>query len=573
MSEEPAYLISTTLGTCMLPASSSAFLQIDGKTVRKKPLRDVKEGDTVLFHAKCIDTTLEQIEPALEQSTRYTTARDALHVVSSGKRITKLRYDLITALAPECKLSVETLEDKLFQRNADFTDEEYKSLASTLREKIHHSTDEKDTYNIETIKNWLRGETIAPEEWTVFDQLETAFEHFRAWNKPPDEGGLKEHYKLYITVRKGVQRYLATKGASQKTTKERKTTNGPHISLDQEIQLVINMFVDDVTEEYKAARITSIRKISGKEEDKTVQLTQPQRTMSPPGIVTTLDTTQTIECLSLSDIELDRHILELTWTGILTTFVNKKRRSDDLRVLLDTAKADERNLLRTEILSSYILLTDDPTLKRCWPTTYFSQTTYQRYSPIANHVYALLTTNKVDSPFNLPCGTAIHTARTLGRLYRNQPPELRRAQRVSPEEIELERKNSDRSITDKERKRFRELRIERGNNERILKVNYDLDINKDPRWFIEELSRAYPNEPYSALIQQPEFIRTVVEKHLSIARPNDRPFICRGDVRRTLTRYNLCSIEQFIPSAEFIYNDMKTEKTCNIVSSGSQPES
>ncbi len=561
MSEEPTYLISTTLGDCRLPASSSAFLQIDGKTVRKKQVRDVQEGDTVLFHAKCIDTTLEQIEPALEQSARYTAARDALHVVSSGKRITRLRHDLITALAPECKLSRDKLEDKLFQRGADFTDEEYKSLASTLREKIHHSTDETDTYNIETLKNWLRGETVAPEEWTVFDQLETAFEHFQTWNKPSEQVGeeLKDHYRLYMTVRKGVQHYLATKGASRKTTKENKNTNGTHLSLDQEIQLVINMFVNDVTKEYKAARITSIKKISATEDDKKGQSTRPQKTF-PPGIVTTLDTTQMIECLSLSDLELDRHILELAWTELLTRFINKTRKSDDLRVLLETAKATDRNLLRAEVLSSYVLKTDDPTLKRCWPEKYFSKTTYDRYQSIANYVYTFLTTNKLDPALNLPCGIAIHTARTLGRLYRNQPPELRRAQRMNPEEIELERKDHGRSLTDKERKRRRELGIERQELTRKLFTDHGFDINKDSRWFIEELSRAYSSVPYLSLIQQPEFIRTVVVKHLTNVQPNDRPFICRGDVRKTLTRYNLCPIQQFIPSAEFIYGDTKAIK-------------
>ena len=85
------YLIQTTLGNSILPASTKALVHLADGSLFNKCIDDLVVGEQVAFAKEGIDKELKDIEPFLIQSPRYKDAIEALYL-PDGR--TRLQVDL-----------------------------------------------------------------------------------------------------------------------------------------------------------------------------------------------------------------------------------------------------------------------------------------------------------------------------------------------------------------------------------------------------------------------------------------------------------------------------------------------
>jgi len=102
------YVIQTTLGKARVDSDRNVFAHLNGHLFIKKDIADLNIGELVLYSKEHIDTTLEDVEPHLERSSRYADALNNLHQRNDeGIYVPNLRVSLIRGLSEngDCDLA------------------------------------------------------------------------------------------------------------------------------------------------------------------------------------------------------------------------------------------------------------------------------------------------------------------------------------------------------------------------------------------------------------------------------------------------------------------------------------
>ena len=262
-------LVSTTLGNSILDLESKVYTLVNDKTYLSKYSADLNVGDLVLFENEYIQKAIEEIEPYLIQSPRYKFAKDMLHEINSeGEYIPKLRTWAIRGLAQNNIIqSNEDLETKILkEEDNDFSSKEHNLMKEEVFGIINPNYEEgnPDTINrtAESVKTWIQGKVVAirKKDWHLYKLLEEINPNFKEFN-PDDHNREGYHFNstLYDTVRQGIMRYLAkVKG---KPSESKNNTSTYHLSLAPEIQLVMDEFVNEVSQEFSNARVLSLESL------------------------------------------------------------------------------------------------------------------------------------------------------------------------------------------------------------------------------------------------------------------------------------------------------------------------
>jgi hypothetical protein len=299
--------VSTTGGNCILDSENKVYVNLGQKSVRKKA-RDINVGDMLLFKKKYITTTLEEVEPHLTKSPRYSLAKEALHEVNTaGQYIPRLRTMTIRGIYTG--RVDDSLENKIMKNDGEFTSSEYNSMNNILISTIeNHSMDPLKS----GFKTWLEGETVAPrdENWRYFRALEDINQGFREWNSNDrSQNSIYFKYKLYTTVRRGIMNYLAQcKGRGKGPNVQEREDSPFNLKLTPEIKATLDFFIKEVNEEYTFVRVTNIdhlhkrRPVNGPKDENDEKLFK--------GIITEKPDNLDIEEMDL--FKLVRHYNDLT---------------------------------------------------------------------------------------------------------------------------------------------------------------------------------------------------------------------------------------------------------------------
>ena len=173
------YLVETTLGATLVAAKSTCFSQVEDGVFLAKPAYYLNVGELVLYEKQGIETTLEKVDHLLMESPRYKTAAETVLLKNTDNdTIPRFRYDLIHALVPHISCDVENLERKIAREGIDFAPYEYAAFHQQLKQRLDGVCDDLDLPSraTSTLDSWLRGRTLAPSDWRLFDALATALD-------------------------------------------------------------------------------------------------------------------------------------------------------------------------------------------------------------------------------------------------------------------------------------------------------------------------------------------------------------------------------------------------------------
>jgi len=262
------YLVSTTMGNTFLESGDFVWVRVNPHSGPPKYLEkyvgDLNPGEMVVYSKPYTRTTLADVEPFLPKSPRYAFARDILHEQNGeGRYVPKLRTLLIRGMAKNGVVSKNNLEEKiLFEANADFSKTEYDVMNGVVSNAV--TIDGKPQMSYSGIHGWLNGEVLAPRNWNLFAPLSVninpLFNAFKEFDEDPK--GMYFNYRLYVTIRQGVMRFLnQAKGFGGE---EGWNEADSKISLSPEFAIVFHHFLKDMNIDYAAARVTGIKKLEGR---------------------------------------------------------------------------------------------------------------------------------------------------------------------------------------------------------------------------------------------------------------------------------------------------------------------
>ena len=155
----------------------------------KKLARDLQTGDLVVGRRDCINKTIDDVLPVIrEGSMMYRLAEDRLYrspkISDDPERsaVQDLRKPLLSVLLLEglTRDSTEprkTLEDKVYGVDGqDFSPEEYTAFANQVHTVLENGLIARKIspthlVSTDTIKEWLKGDTLAPKHWENLECL------------------------------------------------------------------------------------------------------------------------------------------------------------------------------------------------------------------------------------------------------------------------------------------------------------------------------------------------------------------------------------------------------------------
>lgn len=308
--------IETTVLNSFLGEESDVYVKIGNHFVRKKG-RDLQEGDKIVVKTESIDKKPEEVYTVLDQhSVRYRVAKNSLFENNNQERaIPRLRTLLWRGMADP---KTQNLEAKILLENNDFAQGEYRDVAEVLSDVVSVTRG--------TVRTWLEGEVIAPEDWENFNALSSIGENegneFAAiYNSKDQDLGFHAAYRLYVGLRSTIMSYLA-----KRTGEERDHSQGHagHKNASQkgkftpEIEAVVRMFIDEIDHQYVAARVMKIKTVERGSENGS-EKEQPDPNLSK-GIVTTKPTNGI--ALPMQSIRDIHYVLETAFMDVLNKYMN-----------------------------------------------------------------------------------------------------------------------------------------------------------------------------------------------------------------------------------------------------------
>ncbi|MFH1448575.1 MAG: hypothetical protein ABIG39_06965 [Candidatus Micrarchaeota archaeon] len=270
-----AVSITTTVGTSIVSQTSKLFVSLGGGRYTEMFAKDLRPDTQVLFHKSGIRVNLEEVEPILSKSKRYQATFGYLFERDqSGDTITKpngsplpiLRVKLIKGLAGLGVVEDPLLNDRVLFNQPDFTPQQYQDMVGHVSLTLS-GTDQKLKRSDGAIKAWLTGDTIAPSDFSIFIPLAKINPEFERLADP--DGEFAKNYELYVNVRRGIMAHLAFLNEREGDGSGRESDTRPRsLSLAPEIALVVNHFVEQISDQYVVARVCEVKDVQVTKEQK-----------------------------------------------------------------------------------------------------------------------------------------------------------------------------------------------------------------------------------------------------------------------------------------------------------------
>ena len=466
-------LINTSLGSSVLGLEDRVFSNVDDGFL-EKPASDLNVGESVLYEKNYIDSSLDEIEPFLRMSDRYRSAEQMLHEVNAhGRFIPKLRTKLIRGAAQRGLISEDNLEDKILLNEEDISRESYRILIEEIRSRL-------EAVNLgvadSTIDSWLKGETLSPREWATYPilaEINPEFIEFNSLDRRRCSNFF--NYKLYTTIRQGIMRWLTNpRHGPPREEHEPEDTLG--ISLSQEIQLVFDHFVRNISSEYAAAQVLEIRELYRRAELVRRSRNEPKLRR---GVLTSRNDLTEARKRDVGEIILNKKILEGTFYEVIDhsfkeridDYLNNLNPLEKIKSPTDEILSDERykqilnsplggmvkeiiegeqeknalynhdfikkignRLFASEIINRYVSINGEPQFRNIH-TFYLSRISQVDFEELHLQFMNELSLGNIDSKIGAPLGTTLRLLDLLKRHHRSIPRSILKYQELEEEEI------------------------------------------------------------------------------------------------------------------------------------------
>ncbi len=259
---EKKLLVKTTLGNTILDLESRVDVYLNKDMYLQKQALDLNPNDVVLYKNEYIEAPLKKVDGILDGSPRYLHAKNkVLEKNSENKYIPVLRTELWRGILKGKGAYHESLESIIRKENEeDFTATEYDEATEFIYNLVNKEGLER------RIKNWLRGNIYAPQDWSIFHRLARINPMFKEFDK--DYTGLDGryyNYKLFVTTRRVIMSTLAKrtgrKFKAASIESELESEGRWRLRLGNEIDLVVKTLLGDKETEYSPARILDIEEL------------------------------------------------------------------------------------------------------------------------------------------------------------------------------------------------------------------------------------------------------------------------------------------------------------------------
>lgn len=239
------------------------YAQVSPTHYLRKNIADVNVGDMILYQKPYARTDLEHVAPFLERSPRYARAKELLHEQNSrGSYVPRFRKMLLRGLAQQGVIADQEIDARALYEADDFSGAEYRTMENWLVNLLNeHGIRRSET----GVGNWLRGETLAPSNWRIFNvlaqEINPEFREFEQYSDDPK--GMYFNYRLYVVIRQGIMRYLNDCRGTHEEPSESEPTPAK-ISLSPEYAIVFQHFMNDKDMTHATARVTGIETVKKK---------------------------------------------------------------------------------------------------------------------------------------------------------------------------------------------------------------------------------------------------------------------------------------------------------------------
>lgn len=320
-------LISTTTGNSIVDSNSDVYVHVSGNRFVKKLAEDVNIGDQVLFRKEFVTTTIDDVDPVLDRSLRYRHAKQTMHEENKdGVLIPKQRTFLIRGLAKQGIVGGENLESKILKEAPDFINIQYDAMKEEVFNLINpeYIEGQKETRNrkIEQIDNWLKGKTVAIRDidWHLYKNLHNLNSDFKKFNDSDNsKSSYWSDYKFMNTVKRTIMRYLAKCKPQDDASNNKPNKNKDKKDLSPEIKLVLDHFMQDIDEQYVAARVTNISYFSDKHLESRNK--DKSRSKLSAGVVTNKTGSKNVEEIGMKELYGEYKTLYFYFQDIFYSFV------------------------------------------------------------------------------------------------------------------------------------------------------------------------------------------------------------------------------------------------------------
>ena len=422
-------LITTTGGNSIVDSGSSIFSHLTGNEYLKKAARELNAGELIRFRKEYVQTTLEEVEPVLDKSLRYAVAKKELHEQNSkDELIPLLRKYIIKGIYEKAELpplQEEELDKKILKEGEDFDAKEYSRMIDYLDNFIKDKSDLIITRP--GITNWIKGETIAPQDWEFFRVLENLNPSFKDFDQNARDPNSKAYnYKLYVTTRRVIMHYLDECRAKGKGLPKQTNTNLPEnrLSLAPEISLVVDYFFRDINEQYLDVRVTDIRKIQKKDIEQKLIKTDKKLNR---GVVTD-DSELELQLCGYNEAIFDEDILSKHASTALHLY---KYPLNNTNVPLTNLDRHQILGAMTPIILNYFLGEKSVDKMTQWQTGVLQKMAQERYPDtnimqqierVKDYIIDEILTNKFDDYYRFDRGTTYKLLQTIGKVKNTCPP-------------------------------------------------------------------------------------------------------------------------------------------------------
>jgi len=413
--------ISTTAGNCILDSDNYVQVEINEGEHIKKRLGDVNVGDMVLFKKECISKTLEEVEEAvLEKEPRYMHSKNILHEVNNkGEYIPKFRNLIIRGVLNSKEQYQPSLEDIILKQTGDFSKKEYIEMENVLESCIQDKGMQTLSYGQH--RNWLLGNTVAPENWDFFRALEGINPEFKEWVPDNNLTGLYFSYRYYNAARRCLMSKIARCKALGKGPSQDSDSPKPDkiINLKPFLRELTDHFFKEKNMDYIYARVTKISNLYKKGQQDYIEKTDTNLTKG----VAVFDAENVTNSSEKNFEELLED--ECIIYDYFSTIINDGTYQDKHKTLLTNHLHGETDK-SLKMTTSFPYLLEwfgdiDPFMKSCkkaaenwWMTR--CKDGKAHINEISNHMKEMVLDGRIDDSWGLEKGTVYNMLKVLYKL-------------------------------------------------------------------------------------------------------------------------------------------------------------
>ena len=290
--------IGTNAGTSYYNPQDRVLVKLgmsgDGVSVYTDPkARDLKKVQQVAWDKDRINVSLEQIASSLATQPDYASAQAAVFATNpdgtfwankEGKLVPLLKYHLISGLRQLARsstpnlqflaaISDNQLERKIQGKDEDFSPDEYMTMARAVHSYVvrHHEQDNAPLVQLDAVRDWIKGDTVGPQERNMFYSLFDVNPVFEKWLQTlPGQDSPWDSYKVWVIVRQGLrQRFETVKAKGGQTAGYKdasmpsvQITEGVGLSLSPFMQHVLNSIFEPVSRQHVNVMVTGVAPVT-----------------------------------------------------------------------------------------------------------------------------------------------------------------------------------------------------------------------------------------------------------------------------------------------------------------------